>query len=190
MRCSYYGVRDYIVNNCLQVTYLNETCTALFGVLTKEQAAKAQKIINEVFGNCKLNNKQFLKLLNLLSTNCKDLYLVDSTSKILSAKPLHNKSSIPEVVDNNVVLEEPTHNVGFGFEEEGFDLFFFTKILLAKSKLLYNEIIEAGRKEESSVKKDKKDDKPNENDNGEYDDDKMIVDEKDSEKDKDVTKPT
>ncbi|KAF0441307.1 hypothetical protein F8M41_003851 [Gigaspora margarita] len=53
-----------------------------------------------------------------------------------------------------------------------------------------DEIMEARREEESGVKKDEKDDKPNENDNEEYDDDKTIVDENEGEKEKDVTKPT
>lgn len=43
-----------------------------------------------------------------------------SDLKILSKKPL--KSPLPEVVNNNVVPEEPTHNIGFGFEEEELDL--------------------------------------------------------------------
>lgn len=40
------------------MTYLDETCTALFAVLTEEQAAKVQEIINEAFKNHKLNDEQ------------------------------------------------------------------------------------------------------------------------------------
>ncbi|KAF0497262.1 hypothetical protein F8M41_020759 [Gigaspora margarita] len=52
------------------------------------------------------------------------------------------------------------------------------------------KIIEARREEKSRVKKDEKDNKPNENDNEEYDDDKTIVDKKDSKKEKNIKQPT
>ncbi|KAF0549638.1 hypothetical protein F8M41_025066 [Gigaspora margarita] len=51
-----------------------------------------------------------------MSTNHKDLALIDSTSKILLAKLL--KSLLPEIDNNNGIPEEPTHNVGFGFEKK------------------------------------------------------------------------
>ncbi|KAF0430805.1 hypothetical protein F8M41_005472 [Gigaspora margarita] len=58
IKCTYCKEKGHDISKCPQVTYLEEEYIACFVILTKEQAAKTQKIINKAFRNCILIDEQ------------------------------------------------------------------------------------------------------------------------------------
>ncbi|RIB28321.1 hypothetical protein C2G38_2158209 [Gigaspora rosea] len=134
----------------------------------EKQAVKAQKVIIEAFGNCKLDDNQIPQALELI---------VKILEKIIQKEKenISTKGPVTEILNLYYVSEVSFNDAAVGFRSEGKDLESLLQKVAAKV-----EAVEAERKEGSGIKKDKKDD----------DDDETIVDEEDSKKKKDITKPT
>ncbi|RIB02787.1 hypothetical protein C2G38_2226863 [Gigaspora rosea] len=203
-------------------------CTTLFEALIEEQAVEAQKVINEAFGNCKLDNNQIPQALEFIvkileeiiqeeEENIKkklpwiNFFDLTTESKALAQKWVPEKEVLQEVRDEISIkkdenrVERGEYEIGFRKEKEMlFDCcpyintaetenYVKTEVRKVNAsgssdktnivgscykKGIENEndeIIEAERKERSGIKKNEKDD----------DDNKTILDEEDSEKEKD-----
>ncbi|RIB05512.1 hypothetical protein C2G38_2219464 [Gigaspora rosea] len=129
------------LSKCPQVTYLDETCTALFEALTDEQAAKAQKVINEAFGNCKLDNEQIPRALELIVKVLEEIIQEEEEENIY-------KSSVMEILDLYYILEVPVDSAKIGLEEGKAGL----ELLFQKLAAMYDDLVqELAPKEEQKV---------------------------------------